>query len=265
MWRVGARWGATKRGARRGIAAFHSLADRRCLHKLTSLSFSRTRRAIARCTDRPTGNYGRSDLERRRGLNKLKGYVTSGDSIHTRRLMDILDFFSKWEYELVNSPPRDGTNWQRHFISQGSWFDVRVLILGFVSLCRYVFPGGAADGGGGDVDEREGASRTRTRYVNPRTFSQGFAHPDDGPGTHCTHIREQLMFQRSKFGEGSHGILTRQQQASLTSKLGSLNRIVGAMPRRVPAERRAGNAARRGSGSGPGSGSGVAAASAVAQ
>ena len=83
--------------------------------------------------------------------------------------MDILDFFSKWEYELVNSPPRDSADWQRHFISQASWFDLRVCILGFLSLCRYVFPGGAA---GGDLDRREGAPRTRRRYINPRTFSQ---------------------------------------------------------------------------------------------
>ena len=83
--------------------------------------------------------------------------------------MDILDFFSKWEYDLVNSPPRDSTNWQRHFISQASWFDLRMCILGFVSLCRYVFPGGAA---GSDVDQRQGASRSHRRYVNPRTFSQ---------------------------------------------------------------------------------------------
>lgn len=81
---------------------------------------------------------------------------------------------------------------------------------------------------------------------------QGYAHPEDGePGTHSRHSREQQGSLATRYGEGTHSVLTWRQQAFLTSQLGGPNRIAGGMPR-VAAERRAGNAARRESGSGSG-------------
>ena len=84
-----------------------------------------------------TGVYGRTKHELQRGLHKMRGYITRIESAQLDRLMDILRFFQLWQEQLRASPPT-GQNWERYFITRESWFDLRLSILGFVAMSRYL-------------------------------------------------------------------------------------------------------------------------------
>ncbi|CAN0420381.1 unnamed protein product, partial [Ectocarpus sp. 13 AM-2016] len=69
----------------------------------------------------------------------MAGYVTSADDSKLEELMDILRFLEEWRASLeAKAKPGDGT-WKAHFITDYSWTDIRVCILGSASLCRYLF------------------------------------------------------------------------------------------------------------------------------
>ncbi|CAM9669689.1 unnamed protein product [Pylaiella littoralis] len=70
--------------------------------------------------------------------------------------------------------------WQRYFITDQSWFDMRATIIGFVSMARYIFA---------DKDLVEEVDGKATRFLYPRMFSQDilemrFAHIRAGMGCH---------------------------------------------------------------------------------
>lgn len=111
-----------------------------------------------------TGNYARTAFERRKGINKYKGYVTSVDDIHLGRLMEILQFFQRWEQSLRESDPAS-SEWKKHFITHQSWYDLRLTILSFVALSRYLL----AEPSTFREDTRGGRG---PRYISPRDFSQ---------------------------------------------------------------------------------------------
>ncbi|CAM9655412.1 unnamed protein product, partial [Pylaiella littoralis] len=87
------------------------------------------------------------------------GYITSADDSKLEELMDILRFFEKWRCNLEEKTTLGDVTWKKHFITEYSWTDIRVSILGFVSMCRYLF----------EDDSRFKVSRLRDtpRYVNP--------------------------------------------------------------------------------------------------
>ncbi|CAN0382331.1 unnamed protein product, partial [Pylaiella littoralis] len=110
------------------------------------------------------GNFGRSEYARKKGLDKKAGYITSADDSKLEELMDILRFFEKWRCNLEEKTTVGDVTWKKHFITEYSWTDIRVSILGFVSMCRYLF----------EDDSRFKVSRPRDtpRYVNPRHHCQ---------------------------------------------------------------------------------------------
>ncbi|CAM9765664.1 unnamed protein product, partial [Pylaiella littoralis] len=127
-----------------------------------------------RCAPRPR-------YARKKGLDKKAGYITSADDSKLEELMDILRFFEKWRCNLEEKTTLGDVTWKKHFITEYSWTDIRVSILGFVSMCRYLF----------EDDSRFKVSRLRDtpRYVNPRHHCQDvvenrFGHMRDGLGSH---------------------------------------------------------------------------------
>ncbi|CAM9770889.1 unnamed protein product, partial [Hapterophycus canaliculatus] len=80
------------------------------------------------------GNYGRSQYERKAGINKMKGYIGSSESVLVDRLMEILSFFDDWQATLQEHGDESGAKgvgWKKHFITRESWHDLRLCILGF--------------------------------------------------------------------------------------------------------------------------------------
>ncbi|CAN0263091.1 unnamed protein product [Pylaiella littoralis] len=93
-------------------------------------------------------------------------------------LLEILEFFDVWQISLQASFEQG--EWQKHFITDQSWFDMRATILGFVSMARYIFANKDL------VEEVDGKA---TRFLYPRMFSQDilemrFAHIRAGMGCH---------------------------------------------------------------------------------
>lgn len=113
------------------------------------------------------GNYGRSELERCKGLNKNKGYICSSESVMIDRLMEILSFFDDWQNRLelkIGELGGDGGAWKTHFITCESWCDLRLCVLGFVGMCRYLHA---------DTQRfKIGQLSPGHRYFSPRTCSQ---------------------------------------------------------------------------------------------
>ncbi|CAB1101423.1 unnamed protein product [Ectocarpus sp. CCAP 1310/34] len=89
------------------------------------------------CVRIHAGNFGRSDYARKNGLDKMVGYTGSADDSKLEGLMDILRFFDEWRASLEARPTLG--DWKAHFITDHSWTDIRVCILGTVSMCRYLF------------------------------------------------------------------------------------------------------------------------------
>ncbi|CAN0500677.1 unnamed protein product, partial [Ectocarpus sp. 12 AP-2014] len=127
------------------------------------------------------GNFGRSEYARKNGLHKMAGYVTSADDSKLEELMDILRFFEEWRASLeAKAKPGDDT-WKAHFITDYSWTDIRVCILGSVSLCRYLF--------GEDSRFKVSPLSGVLHFVNPRNVGQDpvehrFGHMRQGLGSH---------------------------------------------------------------------------------
>lgn len=113
------------------------------------------------------GNYGNTPFERRRKINKSKGYINGVESIQIERLMEILSFFDDWQDTLQKQKEVRGGgahDWKRHFITRESWFDLRLCILGFVSTCRYLFTDPSRF--------KIGNLSPVPRFLSARTFSQ---------------------------------------------------------------------------------------------
>lgn len=106
------------------------------------------------------GIYGLNSVELKKGESKKKGYITGADSPQLDRLLEILDFFHTWQVSLEAAFPQE---WEKHFITDMSWFDMRAAILGFVALSRYVFA---------DEDLVKGKNGVGRRFLYPRMFSQ---------------------------------------------------------------------------------------------
>ncbi|CAM9626003.1 unnamed protein product [Pylaiella littoralis] len=151
-----------------------------------------------------SGNFGRSEYARKKGLDKKAGYITSADDSKLEELMDILRFFEKWRCNLEEKTTLGDVTWKKHFITEYSWTDIRVSILGFVSMCRYLF----------EDDSRFKVSRLRDtpRYVNPRHHCQDvvenrFGHMRDGLGSHrnptATQAKERAA--RGDLNRSLHG------------------------------------------------------------
>lgn len=106
------------------------------------------------------GVFGRDKLERKKGLSKKKGYIWRSDSSHLEGLLHILEWFDEWRTSLeCSSAP--GT-WKDNFITDMSWYDMRLTILGFVAMSRYIM-----------ADESPVLKgEKRKRFLNPRMFSQ---------------------------------------------------------------------------------------------
>ena len=88
----------------------------------------------------------------------------SANDSKLEELMDIVRFFDKWRSSLEERTTRGDDAWKKHFITDFSWTDMRVCILGFVSMCRYLF----------EEDSRFKVSPLRPwpHYVNPRNCGQ---------------------------------------------------------------------------------------------
>ncbi|CAB1103448.1 unnamed protein product [Ectocarpus sp. CCAP 1310/34] len=84
-------------------------------------------------------NFGRSDYARKNGLDKMVSYIRSADDSKLEEVMDILLLFDEWRASLEARPTLGDGAWKAHFITDHSWTDIRVCILGTVSMCRYVF------------------------------------------------------------------------------------------------------------------------------
>lgn len=110
------------------------------------------------------GNFDRSEYERKNGLNKHKGYIASADDSKLEVLMDILRFFDEWRSKLEAKTTQGDVTWKKHFITDFSWTDIRVCILGFVGMCRYLF----------EEESRFKVSplSPAPHYVNPRNHGQ---------------------------------------------------------------------------------------------
>ncbi|CAB1110389.1 unnamed protein product [Ectocarpus sp. CCAP 1310/34] len=90
-------------------------------------------RAVASLRDNgDDGNFGRSDYARKNGLDKMVGYIRSADDSKLEELMDILRFFDEWRASLEARPTLGGRAWKAYFITDHSWTDIRVCILGTV-------------------------------------------------------------------------------------------------------------------------------------
>ncbi|CAN0406883.1 unnamed protein product, partial [Pylaiella littoralis] len=151
----------------------------RNVHTLCA-SFVSSHTAPCMCMCIYSGNFDRSEYARKKGLGKKAGYITSVDDSKLEALIDIMRFFEKWRCNLEKTTVGDVT-WKKHFITEYSWTKIRVSILGFVSMCRYLF----------EDDSRFKVSRPRDtpRYVNPRHHCQDvvenrFGHMRDGLGSH---------------------------------------------------------------------------------
>lgn len=107
------------------------------------------------------GVFGAHPEDLKRGKNKKDGYITGADSPHLDRLLEILEFFDVRQISLQASFEQG--EWQKHFITDQSWFDMRATILGFVSMARYIFA---------DKDLVEEVDGKATRFLYPRMFSQ---------------------------------------------------------------------------------------------
>lgn len=110
---------------------------------------------------RRTGIYGVNTEDLKHGKNKKRGYITGADSPQLTRLLGILEFFDCWQTTLQAA--FEPVEWQKHFVTAQSWFDMRATILGFVSMSRYIFSDENL------VKERSGKAR---RFLYPRMFSQ---------------------------------------------------------------------------------------------
>ncbi|CAM9656082.1 unnamed protein product, partial [Pylaiella littoralis] len=146
-----------------GPTCFFLYISSRNVHTLCA-SFVSSHTAPCTCTCIYSGNFGRSEYARKKGLDKKAGYITSADDSKLEELMDILRFFEKWRCNLEEKTTVGDVTWKKHFITEYSWTDIRVSILGFVSMCRYLF----------EDDSRFKVSRPRDtpRYVNPRHHCQ---------------------------------------------------------------------------------------------
>ncbi|CAN0183468.1 unnamed protein product, partial [Ectocarpus sp. 4 AP-2014] len=96
----------------------------------------------------------------------------------------------------------DPANCKRQFITRESWFDIRVCILGFVSMCRYLF----------ETDSRFKVSALSDllRFINQRYCGQDvvenrFAHMRDGLGTHRNPTAQQAK-ERAALGDLNRGL-----------------------------------------------------------
>lgn len=97
-------------------------------------------------------------------MHKMEGRIPSSYSVHLERLMNVLEFFDNWQREL-REVPADGSDWKRYFTTRESFFDLRIGILGFISVCRYLFA----------QPEKYKVNRhssINTRFINPRSCSQ---------------------------------------------------------------------------------------------
>lgn len=106
------------------------------------------------------GVFGRNKVEIKKGLSKKKGFITESNSLHLKKLLGILEWFDDWRISLeLSCAPGP---WKDYFITDMSWFDMRLTILGFVAMSRYIMS-----------DESPVLKgEKRRRYLNPRMFSQ---------------------------------------------------------------------------------------------
>lgn len=98
------------------------------------------------------------------GKNKIHRFITKADSPQLERLLEILEYFDSCQITLHAS--FEGGDWQKHFITAQSWFDMRATILSFVSMSRYIFSDEDREGNVKESDEKA------RRYLYPRMFSQ---------------------------------------------------------------------------------------------
>lgn len=98
----------------------------------------------------------------------MAGYIRSFESAPIDRLMEILQFFDDWESTLkLKHQAGEAVSevaWKKHFITHQSWFDLRLSILGFISMCRYLFEDPARF----QMDSLS----SNLRFVCPRCLSQ---------------------------------------------------------------------------------------------
>ncbi|CAB1102348.1 unnamed protein product [Ectocarpus sp. CCAP 1310/34] len=62
----------------------------------------------------------------------MVGYIRSADRSKLE-LMDILRFFDEWRASLEARPTLGDGTWEAHFITDHSWTDIQVCILGTVA------------------------------------------------------------------------------------------------------------------------------------
>eukprot|EP00752_Nemacystus_decipiens_P018315 g16431.t1 len=148
-------------------------------------------------TDIFNGNFGRSEYERRNGLNEEAGYITSANDSKLEELMDIVRFFDEWRSSLEEKTTMGDDSWKKHFITEFSWTDIRVCILGFVSMCRYLF----------EEDSRFKVSPRRPwpNYVNARTCVQDPAEHRLGHGHPTATQAAKESAARGDLNRGLHG------------------------------------------------------------
>ncbi|CAB1100333.1 unnamed protein product [Ectocarpus sp. CCAP 1310/34] len=151
-----------------------------------------------------SGNFGRSEYARRNGLDKEAGYISSADDSKLEELINMVRFFDKWRSSLQEKTTMGDETWKKHFITEFSWTDIRVCILGFVSMCRYLF----------EEDSRFKVSPRRPwpHFINQRNCGQDviehcFGHMRQGLGSHRNPTAAQAK-ERGARGDilrGLHG------------------------------------------------------------
>ena len=85
-----------------------------------------------------------------RPLSGCSGYAqtyTQADDPRLEEMLDSLSWFQRWHdavFSLPLSEQLSKTGRARMFISWETWHDMRLMVHGFVGMCRYWLPGGAA-------------------------------------------------------------------------------------------------------------------------